>query len=120
LYEFDDVSVFAKFATFGRFNCEDVGNGIIPGTAKTLVGCPAVTFPGALQIFLQLAKRISIQLSPTAIAFWTVLLRCTCRFTVFVYSAAMATTTIRVARTESTTTKELPVKLRSWIVFIDR
>ena len=75
---------------------------------KALVVCGYLDVWGALQIFLQLAKRISMQLSPTATALCSVLLRCTCRLTVQVYSAATPTMTISVAKTEMTTTSELP------------
>jgi hypothetical protein len=73
-----------------------------------------------LQIFLQWANIISMQLSPTATAFCSVLLRCTCRLIVEVYSAATATTTISVAKIDMTIMSELPDCLGGWIVFIGR
>src|SRR5450755_2766179 len=112
------VPRFAKFATLGRFNCVAVGSGIAGPIVplKLLVVC--IESGVVLQIFLQLEKRISTQPSPTATALCSVLLRCTCRLTVQVYSAATPTITISVAKTEMTTTSELPDCLRGYIVFI--
>jgi hypothetical protein len=86
--------------------------------ANALVGFAVVG--DVRQMALQLANRISMQLSPTATAFSMVLLRCTCRLTTQVYSADTPTITISVAKTEITTTRELPDCLRTGIVFIGR